>query len=1062
MSLTPQALLNALTWRTVGPPRGGRVVAVTGDPRQPNVFYFGAVAGGLWKTTDAGVTWTNITDGFFKTASVGALAVADSDPSVIYVGMGETTIRTDVSHGDGVYKSTDGGQTWQHLGLADTRHIAKIRIHPQNPDVVYVAALGHAFGPNKERGVFRTVDGGKRWQQVLFKSDKAGAVDLTFDPHHPDVIYASIWETYRNFWELVSGGPDSGIWKSSDGGDSWQEITRAKGLPQTGLIGKVGIVASPARAGRVWAIIEAEQEPGFYRSDDYGATWQKLTDKIDLRCRPWYYNHVIADPLDEETVYVMNLGAWKSSDGGKNFEGIPTPHGDNHDLWIDPRNPKRMIQGNDGGACVSFNGGETFSTIYNQLTAQFYNIAADNQWPYRLYATQQDNSSISVPSDTNTGVIGWGDCYAAGTGESGFIAVHPDDANIVYVGAVGSSPGGGGALQRYDHRTGHIQLINVWPEDYHGVGPNTLTYRFPWTFPILFSPHDANILYTTGNVVFRSTDEGMSWEPISPDLTRNDPSKLEASGGPITKDTSGAEHYCTIATLRESPHEPGVLWAGSDDGLVHLSLDHGKSWENVTPPQLPEWTFIRTVEPSPHDAATLYLAATRYKLDDPAPYLYKTTDYGRTWTKITDGIPADDYTRVIRADPTRQGLLYAGTETGVYVSLDDGASWLRWQANLPVTPVYDLLIKENDLIAGTHGRGFWIMDDLRPLHQMAAQTPTAPYLFPPPPTYRVLPDLFSSFFGDEEGKSYSVGLGVAALLTRKKNEHGQLETTVLDGGKGRPRGVVIQYWLESAPPADTACALAFLDANGAVIREFKAKPANYDKQDDKAKSLDPGPWLPLKTGMNRFLWDLRYPGATRVAGNRTAGEANSGPLILPGDYQVRLTLGDQVLTQPITIINDPRVQTPLADLQTQLALLQQLYGKISAVHKGVNLLRNVVAQAKSWLARTEGQPQSAAVATAARELIAKLEKVEDELILPGDQKDIYSLNKRSRLNVKLASLISIIGSADRRPTRQSGELYAVYAAQADEQLAHLQAILDGEVEVFNSLIQEANLPAIGV
>lgn len=1063
MTLTPQTLLNALTWRCVGPPRGGRVVAVAGDPSNPAVFYFGAVAGGVWKTTDAGVTWINISDGYFKTASVGALAVADADPNVIYAGMGETTIRTDVSHGDGVYKSTDGGQTWKHLGLADTRHIGKIRIHPHNPDLIYVAALGHAFGHNAERGVYRSKDGGKTWEQVLFKSDKAGAVDLSFDPHHPAVIYASIWEVYRNFWELNSGGPDSGLWKSTDGGDTWSEITRNPGLPQNGLIGKIGVVASPAKAGRVWALVEAQQEPGLYRSDDYGASWQKLTDKQELRYRPWYYSHLIADPLDADTLYVMNLDAWKSSDGGKTFESIPTPHGDNHDLWIDPHNNRRMIQGNDGGACVSFNGGETFSTIYNQNTAQFYNITADTQWPYRLYATQQDNSSISVPSDTITGVISWSDCYAAGTGESGFIAVHPEDPNIVYVGAVGSSPGGGGALQRYDHRTRHIQLVNVWPEPYGGIGPKELKYRFPWTFPILFSPHDPNIIYTTGNVVFRSTDEGMSWTPISPDLTRNDLTKLEASGGEITKDTSGAEHYCTIATLRESPHEPGVLWSGSDDGLVYLTRDGGKNWQNVTPPDLPAWTFIRTVEPSPHDPATLYLAATRYKLDDPAPYLYKTNDYGATWTKITNGIPADDYTRVIRADPTRPRLLYAGTETGVYVSLDDGANWLRWAGNLPVAPVYDLLVKENDLIAGTHGRSFWIMDDLTQLYQWLDDNAAPPVrLFQPAKSVRVLPDLFSAFFPGDEGKGYGVGLGTAAITISKKNEHGQLETTVLDGGKGRTRGVVVNYWLAEAPAVDAKAALAFLDAEGNLIREFGPKPADYAKKDDKDKALDPGPWLPLKAGMNRFVWDGRYPGATKVRGNKTAGESVNGPLALPGSYQVRLTVGETVLTQPFEIVNDPRVQTSPADLKAQFEQLQRVYSKISDVHRGVNLLRDVVAQTKNWSERLSKRENGKAVVEAAEAMIKKLEEIEEVLILPGEQADTFGLNRRVRLNAKLATLIPILASADRAPTKQSGELFAVYAGQADEQLAKLQAILDSDLEAFNTLIQDANLPAVVV
>jgi photosystem II stability/assembly factor-like uncharacterized protein len=1070
MALLTQQLLDAMTWRCIGPSRGGRVVAGAGDPVNPAVFYFGAVAGGVWKTTDAGTTWVNISDGYLKTSSVGAIAVSEADPSVIYVGMGETTIRIDVSYGDGVYKSTDSGKTWSHCGLTETRHIGQVRIHPRNPDIVFVAALGHAFGKNEERGVYKSTDGGKTWRKTLYKSDKAGAVDLTFDPNNPNVIYASLWEAHRNFWELSSGGPDSGLWKSLDGGETWTEITRNKGLPQSGLIGKIGVSASPAKAGRVWALIESQEDPGMYRSDDFGETWQKVSIKQDLRYRPFYYMHVYADPQDPDTVYVCNLGFWKSTDGGKNWESIATPHGDNHGLWIDPRNNQRMIQTNDGGANISFNGGATFSTIYNQLTGQFYNICADNQFPYRVYGTQQDNSSISVPSNTVEGIIPWSDCYAAGTGESGFITVHPEDSNIVYVGAVGSSPGGGGAFQRYDHRTGHIQLINVNPEPHGGIGPGELKIRFPWTFPILLSPHDPNILYCAGNQVFRSTNEGLSWEAISPDLTRNDPEKLKASGGPITKDTSGAEHYCTLSTLRESTHERGLFWAGSDDGLVHLSRDNGATWQNVTPADLPEWSFVRNVEPSPHDAATCYLAATRYKLDDNTPYLYKTTDYGKSWTLITNGLPLDDYTRVIRTDPAHAGLLYCGTESGIYVSLDDGVNWQRWGANLPITPVYDLLVKENDLVAGTHGRGFWIMDDLTPLHQHVTRITNhagAPgarptQLFQPRTTYRILPDLFAAYWGPDEGRAYGLGLGKGAIIDAKKNDHGQIELNVLDGGKGAAQGAVINYSLAEAPGADVKASLAFLDADGNVIREFAPKPAGYDKLDDKDKGLNPGPWMPVKAGMNRFVWDLRQRGATRLRGNKTAGDANNGRFVLPGTYQVRLTVGDTVLTERFEVVNDPRVQTPLADLKTQSALLDEIYGKISAVHEGVATLRDVRTQAKSWADRLGKKKNGGAVVEAVNDLVKKLDAIETVLILPGEHDDTFGLNQPVRLNAKLASLISVVGSADRTPTKQSRELFHTYAGQADDQLKALHAILSDDLEVLNSLIQESSIPPIVV
>ncbi|MEI7769358.1 MAG: glycosyl hydrolase, partial [Chloroflexales bacterium] len=680
----PHDLRGLLEWRCIGPFRGGRVVAVAGDPQHSNVFYFGAVAGGIWKTSDAGVTWECVSDGFLSTSSVGALEVAPSDPNVIYAGMGETTIRIDVSHGDGVYKSTDAGRTWAHIGLADTRHIGKVRVHPDNPDIVYVAALGHAFGPSEERGVFKSINGGKSWRKVLFKSAKAGAVDLSLDPANPRILYAAVWEAYRSFWQISSGGPESGLWQSTDGGETWADISERPGLPK-GLKGKIGVAASPAQSGRVWALIEHRSQGGLYRSDDSGATWERVSDNQHLVSRAWYYTHLTADTTDPETVYVNNLSLWRSTDGGRNFVEIATPHGDNHDLWIDPANNQRMVQGNDGGACVSLNGGFTWSSIYNQPTAQFYHIAADTRRPYRVYGTQQDNTSVATPSRTHRMAITWGDCYIAGSGESGYIVSRPDNPDILYVGAIGSSPGGGNCLQRYDHSTGQLRLITTWPEPNGGVGAGEWKYRFAWTYPIILSPHDGNTLYIGGNLVFRSADEGQTWEPISPDLTRADPETLKPTGGPVNLDAIGAETYATVFALAESPHEPGVLWAGSDDGLMHITRDGGGSWQPITPPNLPPFTMISCIEPSPFDPATAYVAATRYKLDDYKPYLFKTSDYGASWQRIDSGIPASDFTRVIRCDPERRGLLYAGTETGLYLSPDDGASWQRFQRNLPVS-----------------------------------------------------------------------------------------------------------------------------------------------------------------------------------------------------------------------------------------------------------------------------------------------------------------------------------------------------------------------------------------
>ena len=1164
------SLLDAMRLRCIGPPRGGRVVAVAGDPCEPAVFYFGAVAGGVWKTEDAGVTWANVSDGYFRTSSVGALAVSDSDPSVIYAGMGESTIRTDVSHGDGVYKSTDHGRTWVHLGLADTRHVSEIRIHPRDPDRVWVAAQGHAFGPNPERGVYRSTDGGAHWEQVLYTSERAGAADLALDVRNPTVLYASLWEAHRNFWELASGGPGSGLWRSTDAGATWTEITENLGLPASATLGKIGVAASPARSGRVWALVESDAAPGLYRSEDFGETWTLASDRQDLRYRPWYYMHVFADPQDADTVYVNNLRMWRSTDAGAHFTRIPTPHGDNHDLWIDPNDSRRMVQGNDGGANVSFNAGASWSTIYNQLTAQLYTVDTDARAPhYLVYGTQQDNSSIGVPSGTNDGAITWEDCRIAGTGESGYVAVDPKDPDVVYVGAIGSSPGGGGALQRYDHRTGQVRLVNVWPEHHGGMGPGELKYRFGWTFPIRFSRHDPDVLYAGGNQLFRSTDEGQSWTPISPDLTRAAPDKLGPSGGPITRDTSGAEHYCTLYAFAESPHEPGVLWTGSDDGLVHLSRDGGGSWHDVTPPDLPDWAFIRTVEPSPHDPAALYLAATRYKLDDNAPYLFKTDDYGESWQAITGAggeaaIPDDDFVRVVRADPACPGVLYAGTETGLHVSLDDGATWRRWRSNLPVTPVYDLKVEGTDLVVATHGRSFWILDDLTPLHREAvaavgggtggadtgADTEAGAghglepiRLYAPRSTWRLLPGVMD-FISAREGKDYSIGLGKPTTFVATRDDSGQVRRQFLDSGEAAPAGAIVYYALPkglaagetstTAPaaggpdgsPRSTADAdvprvgdastagadapragdastanadvphvdnasktdanapgvgdastadanalqlgdtsappvsIAFHDANGALIREFRPKPAGYDALGDEDKALDPGPWMPTRTGVNRFVWDLRYPGAMRLRGNKTGEEADRGPLVLPGTYQVRLRVGDRTLTESFEVINDPRSPASIDELREQLDCILAIRDKISAAYEGVQRIRDTSDAVRRWCMRLSRHGGHDAAVEAGEALRKGLADVESALIRPGEHTDTVGLHPRVRLNAALASVISIVDSADARPTAQARALAEEYMARIDDQLDRLTALLDHDLGAFNTLVSEANLPPV--
>lgn len=1062
-------LLETTHFRCIGPTRGGRCVAVAGDPERPATFYFGAVAGGIWKTEDAGTTWRNVSDGFLGSSSVGALAVSQSDPNVIYSGMGESCIRLDVSVGDGVYRSGDGGQTWAHCGLADTRHIGEIRIHPKNPHHVYVAALGHAFGPNEERGLYRTIDGGKTWDKVLYKSDRAGAVDVSFDPHSPEVVYTTMWQAHRNFWEMSSGGPDSGLWKSNDGGDTWVDITRNEGLPQGGILGKIGVTASPVKSGRVWALIEASEKPGLYRSEDFGETWKLVNDETNLRYRPWYYMHVFADTTDADTVYVNNLEMWKSTDAGKSFDRMATPHGDNHDLWIDPRDNQRMIQGNDGGANVSFNGGETWSTVYNQLTAQMYTVTTDNREPYYyVYGTQQDNSSIAVPSGAHDGAIVWADCYPAGTGESGFMAVHPDDPNIVFVGAVGSSPGGGGSLQRYDHKSGQIRLVNVWPQAHGGIGPVDLDYRFPWTYPILFSPHDPSVVYTAGNIVFRSTDQGHTWEPISEDLTRNDPEKLGASGGPINKDTSGAEHYCTVATLRECSLEAGVLWAGSDDGLVHVSRDGGKTWTDVTPPELPEWTFVRTVEPSPHTAGTVYLAATRYKLDDDTPHLYKTTDYGNTWESILGGgdtaMPPDEIIRVIRADPNQEGLLYVGTETGLYVSSDDGAGWRRWKADFPVTPVYDLTVKGTDLVIATHGRSFWIADDLSPLHQLVDDaTSEGPRLFKPRDAWRILPSLFDQWI-TTEGRDYWVSLGKAAIFDAEVDETGRVRRTYLDAGESGPEGVAVTYLLgdDVAGEDGPTIALELVDGDGELVRRFEPEQPDRSDMSDDEKAFHAGPWITTNPGINRFVWDLRHEGATKVLGNKLGGAANRGPLVVPGNYEARLVITgasgeSQTLSETFEVRNDPRVEVSAADLHEQLDALLGIRDHISKAHEAVISIRSIKKQLEHWRGRSDLGDHTRSAADGLEE---KLHVIEDRLMVPGEHKDTFGLNEPSRLTEKLASVISVIGSADAKPTRNSLLVSARYSEEIDEQLELLGQVLDTDLKAFNELMTAADLSAV--
>ena len=1060
--------LKAIQWRLIGPFRGGRSTAVTGVASQPMVYYFGGTGGGVWKTTDGGINWEPITDGsVFGTGSVGAIGLSDSDPNTIYVGMGESAIRGNVSHGDGVYKSTDAGKTWKRVGLEDTRQISRIRVNPKNPDIVYVAAQGHVWSPNADRGVFRSKDGGKTWQKILYRSDKAGASDLIIDPTNANILYAGFWEVYRKPWTLESGGSGSGVFKSTDGGDTWVEITRNPGLPKS-TIGIVGVTVSPANPDRLWAIIEAE-DGGVFRSDDAGKTWTKTNDQRNLRQRAWYYSRIYADPKNADTVYVLNTGFYKSNDGGKTFTGIGVPHGDNHDLWIAPDDPSRMIESNDGGANVSFNGGKSW-TEQDQATAQFYRVTLDNDFPYHIYGAQQDNSTIRIASRNTDSGIRETDWYDVGGGESGWIAPSPKDSEIVFAGSYG------GLITRLDHRTGQLRDVSPYPNNPMGAGADVLKYRFQWNFPILFSPHDANTLYTGGNVLFRSTNEGQTWEVISPDLTRDDKSKQGSSGGPITKDNTSVEYYATIFTVMESPLQKGVIWTGSDDGVVQLTRDGGKTWTNVTPKKdlMPEWIQINSIEASPHDPATAYVAATMYKWDDNRPYLYKTTDFGKTWKRITNGIPATAFTRVIREDPNKRGLLYAGTETGLYVSFDDGGNWQSMQFGFPVVPITDLAIhkREQDLVAATQGRSFYIFDDLPFVHQlmdaggMAAIKQTK--LFQPENPYRM------------DG-------GTPPLPAT---------ATV---GRNPANGAVVYYSLKSKPTSDVV--LEFLDASGKSIQKFTGKPAKATaaaqpspapspsatvqppgqptpspaaqatpaSEEPQAGGEEPGgfgaprqPPVTTDVGVNRFVWDLRYPESVRFPGMILWAGEMRGPRVSPGMYQVRLTVDGQTTSQSFEVKADPRLSTSAADYAKQLELGLKIRDKVTETHNAIIQIRDVRKQVDDLLKRVAGQPGFKVINDAATPLKKNLTAVEESLYQTKNRSSQDPLNFPIRLNNKLAALAGVVQSADAAPTDQSYAVYDELVVQIDAQLAKLAQVMKTEVPAFNQLVRDQNVPAVTV
>jgi len=1012
-------VLPGLQFRAIGPFRGGRSCAVSGVRGRPFLWYFGATGGGVWRTQDGGTTWENVSDKDFKTGSVGSIAVAESDRNVVYVGMGEWTVRGNVSHGDGVYKSTDAGTSWTNVGLKGTYQIAKVLVHPRDPELVYVAAQGHAFGPSEDRGVLRSSDGGKTWKKVLYVDARTGASDLAMDPTNPRILYAGMWEGVRQPWTFTSGGSGGGLFKSTDGGETWKKL--AGGLPE-GVVGKVGVAVSGTQPGRVWAFVEAERG-GIFKSEDGGQKWTRINGEHKVRERAWYYARIYVDPKNDNLVYVPNVYFHRSVDGGRTFANLRVPHGDNHEMWIDPDNPERMIVANDGGATITFNGGRTWSTQDNQPTAQFYRVAVDDQFPYWVYGSQQDNSNVAIPSGVPGVGIESSDWHAVGGGESGWIAPDPRDSNIVYAGEYG------GQITRYDHRTRQAREVMAWPQLADGHGAKDLKYRFQWNAPIVVSRHDPSVLYHASQILLRSRDGGEHWEEMSPDLTRNDRSKQEAAGGPITKDNTGVEVYDTIFALAESRQERGTLWAGSDDGLVHITRDDGKTWLSVTPKGLPEWAQINSIEASPHDKATAYVAATRYKLDDFQPLLYKTSDYGRTWTAIVKGIPQSAFTRVIREDPARRGLLYAGTETGLFLSFDDGASWRPFQRNLPATPITDLAVKDGDLVVATQGRGFWILDDLSPLHAWTDEVRRAAVkLFPPRPAVRV------RVTAPDEEDAPPVALG-----------------------KNMPGGVIVDFWLGDKPRESDKVTLEFL-AGDRVLRTFTNQKEKREGEDDdvtvEEANKDKEKPLELAAGLNRFEWDMRILRPTLVPKAVFNEGTKQPPRVAPGTYQVRLTVGDRVLTETAEVRPPPGISASADDLKAQYELLTAIRDRLSEAHDAVMRIRDLKAQLKALSERMDRLGRGEALSARAKALATSLTAVEEKLWNPRIKSDEDDLNYEPKLDHELTNLAGLVASADARPTPSTVTYYGLLKDRLASVQAELAKLVDTDLVGFNGLAQQ--------
>jgi len=1015
-------MFKGMKYRLVGPFRGGRSLTASGVPGDPTTYYFGSTGGGVWKSTDGALKWKPVFD---KETSqgIGSLAVSVSNPNIVYVGTGEACLRGNIAQGDGVYKTLDGGKTWKNVGLRGSRAIGRVIVNPTNPDIAFVAALGHPYGPNTERGIFRTIDGGKTWEKVLYKDENSGGVDVAFDPHNPNVLFASLWQVRRVPWNLASGGPGSGLYRSTDGGTTWKRLEE-KGLPK-GPYGRVGVSVA-ANSDRVYALIEAA-EGGLYRSDDGGDSWQLVNGSHSLVQRPWYYMHVIADPQDRDTVYVMDVDAYRSTDGGRTFNKFKLPHGDNHGLWIDPRNTNRMIASNDGGVTVTLDGGKTWSRQDNQPTAQFYHVIADNRTPYYIYGAQQDNSTVGIATRSDDGLIDRSDWYPVGGGEAGYIAPYPPDPLIVYAADYE------GLITRFDKRTGQLKNITNQMHLTDAGGAGVLEHRFQWTSPVMISPNDPETLYHAGEKLFKTTDGGVRWEAISPDLTRNDKSKQQPSGGSITIDDTGTEYYDTIFAVAESPVTKGLIWAGTDDGLVQLTQDGGKSWSNVTPKNLPEWSRVSQIEASPFEAGTAYVAVDRHQNDDLQPYIFKTTDYGKTWASGAKGIPDTYFVRAVREDPKKRGLLYAGTENGVFVSFNGGGEWRPLQLNLPRVPIHDLIVKNDDLVLATHGRSFWVLDDLSPVRQ------------------------FTSDIGNQAVHLYAPALAYRIHNPEDAPRHAELV------GTNPPSGAVIDFYVKTAPKGVST--IEILDAQGKTIRKYSSdKTATPDEPldpDDKKPEKE----LKVEAGLNRFVWDLHYENANRVPGYYL-WEYNSGargPLALPGRYQVRLTVDGQTQTAPLELKLDPRVQVSQADLEAQFNLLMEIREQLNRVYAAVNQIEDVRSQTEGLKGRSPDDDAARVVATSADGLAAKLVSAREPLVNLKISANEDSLAYRPGIDGQLAFLSIIVGSGcDCGPTEAARQRFDELKKQTDAAIAKWSDLQKGDVAAFQKMAIERGMQPVAI